>query len=221
MSGPNRIPDDDEAILYDWELDESEHDRFDYGLAQLDKESVSLQFTLLAIVNALVVLVTGILITAILLSEKVRRVSFNLYILFTAIPDCTIAFFCLMTCALSAPKGEFYSEQMCSFQSWYLTFGISANCWMNGVISFQIHRLLTYSNVRRRYEPPRRMQVCGHAVLVYLYAACLGLFGIFDLPGHKTHLLYGFVCFPKEYDLASTLVYWYVCRSTSYVFRVI
>ena len=79
---------------------------------------------------------------------------------------------------------------------------------------YQIHKLLTSSNIRKRYKPPKYNQVIKHSMIVYAYAMCIGLLNAWNtriswLP-YSTHLYYGFVCMPQEYDLPSTLFFWLV-----------
>jgi hypothetical protein len=195
----------------EWELNET-HTRYDYPRATPSEEEMHLQFAILAAINAVVATACFILVVAILRSRKVRKDPFNLYLLFIAAPDFLNSFFCAITCALSATKSSYYSEVMCGFQTFYLTWGYTTNCWLNAVIVFQIHKLLRYSHVRRRYFPPSRKRVAMHAVIVYLYATFWGFLGVWNIQGlpHKTYAYYGFACFSMEYDRASTLFWWLV-----------
>ena len=188
-------------------------DRFDYKLAWPSQSHLKIQFLLLAIINAIVSTVCLLLIVGILRYRKVRQNAFNLYILFIAIPDFIVSFFCFLTCAMSAPEGRFYSEWMCSFQAFYLLFGFTANCWMNAVVVYEVHRLLRLSKRMARYIPPTRTTALMQVVAVYLYAAFWGLTSVWDIPRwpQKTQLLYGFNCFPNDYDRqGSTAFYFFV-----------
>ncbi|CAB9526160.1 expressed unknown protein [Seminavis robusta] len=206
IGSSQRVPDDP---LHQWEIDES-HDRFQWKLAWPGDRNLYLQFALLATINAVVAVACLILILSLLRYRKVRRNPFNLYILFTAIPDFMTSFLCFFTCSLSAAKGRYYSEWMCSFQAFYLTFGFTANCWMNAVIAYEVYRLLRLSSRRERYLPPTRTQVYRQVAVVYIYATFWSLLGVWKIPflPHDTLLLYGIACFPHEYDQASTIFYW-------------
>jgi hypothetical protein len=200
---------DDPILLYS-ELNEN-NTRYDYALAAPSEKELHIQFLVLAIVNAIVATATFILILAICSSKKVRSFPFNLYILAITVPDFFISFSCLITCAMSAPGGAYVSEVMCTFQAFYLPFGFAANCWMNTVITYQIHRLLKDSHACRRYVPPTRVGVAKQTMAVYLYACILATIGLFDLPWlNKSYLVRGFSCFPMEHDFTSSLVYWLV-----------
>jgi hypothetical protein len=198
---------DDPILLYA-DLNEN-NTRYDYALAAPSEEELHIQFVVLAIVNAIVATACFILILAICLSKKVRSFPFNLYILAITVPDFLISFSCLITCAMSAPGGAYVSEVMCTFQAFYLPFGFTANCWMNAVITYQIHKLLKDSHACRRYVPPTRIGIAKQTTAVYLYACLLATIGLFDLPWlHKSYLVRGFACFPMEHDFASAFVYW-------------
>jgi hypothetical protein len=198
---------DDPLLLYA-DLNEN-NTRYDYALAAPSEKELHIQFLVLAIVNAIVATACFILILAICCSKKVRTIPFNLYILAMTIPDFLVSFFCLITCAMSAPGGAYVSEAMCTFQAFYLPFGFAANCWMNAVITYQIHKLLKHSRACRRYVPPTRVGIAKQTIAVYLYACIVATIGLFDLPWlHKGYLVRGFACFPMEHDYSSAFVYW-------------
>lgn len=200
-----------EPVLYEWNLN-STHTRYDYPRAWPSDDRLHIEFSVLASINALTASFVFLLIIALVRSRRVRRGPFNLYLLFIAIPDFLVSFLCFLTCALSAPKSRFFSEWMCGFQSFYLNWAFISNAWLNGMIVYQIHKMLRQSRVRHRYSPPSHDDVMTHAGVVYAYASFWGFlcgFNIDFLP-HSSHLYYGFACMPMEYDLASTLFFWLV-----------
>lgn len=201
-----------DPVLYEWEIDKETHDRYDYPRAWPSAGKLHVEFSILAAINALTASFVFLLIVAICRSKRVRSNVFSMYLLAIAFPDFMVSFLCCITCALSAPGSQFYSEWMCGFQSFYLNWAFISNAWLNGVVVFQIHRMLRHSHIRRRYSPPTHKQVLGHASLVYAYSSFWGFlcgFNIHFLP-HSSHLYYGFACMPMEYDRASTLFFWLV-----------
>eukprot|EP00934_Nitzschia_sp_Nitz4_P004722 Nitzschia sp. Nitz4//scaffold174_size87051//48049//49275//NITZ4_005112-RA/size87051-processed-gene-0.90-mRNA-1//-1//CDS//3329538881//4712//frame0 len=186
--------------------------RYDYPLLEPSPQTLHIEFSILASITALTSCFVFLLIVALLRSKRVMSNPFNLYLLCIAIPDFWISFLCFFTCVFSAPKSSFVSEWMCGFQSFYLNWGFVANCWLNAVIFFQIHKMLRHSKIRRRYIPPTHKQVLTHVGLVYAYATLWGfLCGFnFDFLPLSSHLYYGFSCGPMEYSLASTLFFWLV-----------
>jgi hypothetical protein len=139
----------DDPTFYIWQLNETDA-RFDYPRAWPSGQTLHVQFAILATVNAIVAVTVLILLVSMVRSVKVRASVFNFYLIGIAVPDFCASFFCLLTCAMSAPMSQFYSEAMCGFQAFYLCWSFSSNAWLNGVIVYQIHKLLRYSNIRMR-----------------------------------------------------------------------
>ena len=185
---------------------------YDVATAAPSDDVLRLQFTLLATVNAVVAISCLILLVSMLRSPKVREQSFNLYLVAITFPDFVMSFMCLLTCAMSASSATYFSESMCGFQSWYLVWAIASNCWVNAVISHQVHKMLKISHNRGRYNPPTRVYVMKQAGCVYVYAAFLASISAWAIPGVplESGSYRGFVCFPKTYDTASTIVFWLV-----------
>ena len=202
--------DDPSTRIYEWELNENST-RYEYPRAWPSSNALSIKFSLLATINAVVAASALLLIVSIVRYEKIRKNSFQLYLLFIAIPDFIASFCCFLTCVLSAPNAEYYSEAMCGFQSFYLTFGFTANGWMNGVIVYQVHKLLKYSQNRRRYFPPTRKQVFQHTAIVYVYALLWGMLSAFNISGVplESHAFHGYACFPMEADRSLTWFYYF------------
>ena len=111
--------------------------RWDIATASASNETQHIQFSILAAVNAVVSLSCALLIISILRKPNVRNKAFNCYLLLITFPDFISSFMCLFTCALSAAAYSFYNESMCTWQSWYLTWGFTSNCWGNAVIGKQ------------------------------------------------------------------------------------
>ena len=86
------------------------------------------------------------------------------------IPDVVFSGLCGITCLLNFLHGDFISERWCKFQSVYAVFGITANAWLNGVITVHLHRMLTFSKNCQRYSPPNRKRVCLESMVVYLWS---------------------------------------------------
>jgi hypothetical protein len=89
-----------------------------------DKEShiMWISWFVISISVAIFVLIVFI---SVLVNRKVRKSSFNQYLLFLMLPDIFYSASCGITCALNAAAGHVRSEAMCSFQSFYIIFGIS------------------------------------------------------------------------------------------------
>lgn len=185
--------------------DEAHHTRCDNTRVWPSASRLHIEFSVIATVTAITGVLVLFMIVALLRSKKVRSKPFNMYLLFSAIPDCASGFLCCMTCSLSATKSQYYSEPMCGFQAFYLNFAIISNAWLNALIVFQIHKMLRYSKRCRRYAPPSHKQVVCEATLVYAYAICWGFLSAFNIPflPQRTHIYYGSFCMPMESELAS------------------
>ena len=68
---------------------------------------------------------------SILSSPKARGRSFNVYVLFITFPDMFFSIACSVTCGLNAAIGQYYSERMCAFQTFYTIFAFASNAWLN------------------------------------------------------------------------------------------
>ena len=189
----------DTPTIYVWDLDDNST-RFDAVRAWPSPDVTHIKFSISAALNALIAIVCLSLIVAIMSSRKIRSSPFNWYLLFVAIPDYLAAFFCFLTCVLSASTWEYYSDWMCGFQASYLVWAFTANAWMNAVIVYQIHKLLRYSHYRRRYIPPTIKDVCRQGAIVYVYSLIWGLLAGLNIDGFpmSSHANAGFSCFPLD-----------------------
>ena len=185
--------------------------RWDITTASASDETLHIQFAILASVNAVVALSCAILIASILRKATVREKTFNCYLLVITFPDFVASFMCLITCAMSSSVYSFYSEVMCTYQSWYLSWAFTSNCWANAVIAHQLYTMLRISHGRGRYTPPTRKKVAYQTMAVYLYAAVLASIGAFDVPflPFKTGIYAGFACYPKSY--VSVIIIFCMC----------
>jgi hypothetical protein len=88
-----------------------------------DKES-RIMWIAWFVITMLVAIFVLIVFLSVLVNRKVRKSSFNQYLLFLMVPDFFFSALCGITCALNVAAGHYRSEAMCSFQSFYLLFGI-------------------------------------------------------------------------------------------------
>eukprot|EP00934_Nitzschia_sp_Nitz4_P001416 Nitzschia sp. Nitz4//scaffold160_size51814//1061//2385//NITZ4_006907-RA/size51814-processed-gene-0.48-mRNA-1//1//CDS//3329537836//1416//frame0 len=150
---------------------------------------------------------------AIVTNPKVRRNPFNKYILFLSIPDFVYTFLCAITCLVSAVNNGYTSWGMCQFQVFYLTFGNSANAWLNGLMAWEVYKLLRSSHIRRRYFPPTDKQVYISSLACYgiaIVAASLPLLGSVVEWLAPAGIQAGFLCLSAEQNLTQALVWWFV-----------
>ena len=153
-------------------------------------------------------IVTLTFFLSILSSPKARGRSFNVYVLFITFPDMFFSIACSVTCGLNASLGRYYSERMCTFQTFYTIFAFASNAWLNAVVVRQVHTMLRTSYQRRRYKPPTIKAVCGHATIVYCYAALIASMTLWDTSLHRHSDARGLACVPLEHDVRSSLFFW-------------
>ena len=121
------------------------YDRFDWQRAQPNDETLYWFFVWQAVLNGIAIVFTSLLLCAMIRSVKVRSVSFNWYVFFVTFSDFIASVLCCWTCAASAARGhgtsqygEYYSEWMCGFQSAYLNFNFTSNCWLNACMMYDL-----------------------------------------------------------------------------------
>ena len=185
--------------IYEWEInDNSTH--YERMRAWSEPDEMRIRFGISTGINAMVAISSAVLIIGIVASKKILNSPFNWYLLFISIPDCLAAFFCFWTCVLSIQKGEYYGEAMCGFQSFYLTWAFTSNTWLNARIVYEIHKLLRYSNIRKRYIPPTINDVIKQGFGVYLYSLVWAILAGFNFKGFpmESGLHRGFACFPID-----------------------
>lgn len=196
-------------ILRVWQLDE-DSTRYDVISAAPSDEDLMRYWWVWAVVALVVGTASLIVFLGIATSPKARKNPFNMYLLYLAIPDFVFSLCCGTTCLLNALNGEYWAAWMCTFQQWYCVFGIGSNAWLNGCITYELYKMLKFSNIRKRYRSPSRLFVTKQALGVYLFMGFLGTWGAIDRPNWPFHsgATSGLACLPIEMDRASSLFFW-------------
>mmetsp|Transcript_30683 Transcript_30683/g.53028 ORF Transcript_30683/g.53028 Transcript_30683/m.53028 type:complete len:391 (+) Transcript_30683:1-1173(+) len=186
--------------------------RYDHLVAAPSDEQLVLIWSVWASIAFAVGILSFIVFLGILSSKRTCHQPFNLYLVYLMIPDFVFSLCCSVTCLLNAISGSYWSHWMCSFQQFYAVFGIGANAWLNGVVAYQLHRMMKDSKAIRRFRPPTLSEVTKNALTVYLWCLFLaswGLHGTSSFP-YYTGLRSGVACLPSEIDQASTIMLWAV-----------
>lgn len=153
----------------------------------------------------------GSLFTAILSSKRIRNKPFNFYILALTFPDLVFNLSCGITCTMNTKVARYISTEMCNFQGFYCVFGIGASLWIGAMIAYEIHKMLRFSKIRRRYFPPSIGQIIKQVAIVNTICVAFGLLGLADqhwIPFHYRASGGGAACVPLEIDRASTIFFW-------------
>jgi hypothetical protein len=79
------------------------------------------------------------------------------------------------------------------------------------VIARELHKMLRFSNIRRRYFPPKKKTVWLQSIAVFTWSTFLALWPFLHrwLPIKNAARL-GLVCSPVEYSRASTIFFYVV-----------
>ena len=160
-----------------WELD-GNSTRYDRLQAAPSDDDLVIMWSLWAPISGLIAIFIMMVLLAILTNRKARKNPFNLYLVYLMIPDIIFSACCAITCALNASWGSYWSVRQCQWQSFYLTFGISGNSWLNLAIARELHLLLQSSVHLRKYQMPTVKQVTTTAMAVYVYSAFVASMGI-------------------------------------------
>ena len=191
-----------------WELNENSTRIEIFAAAPSDAFLIQAWWSWVA-VGFLVGILSLIVGISIITSRNARKNPFNLYLVYLSIPDFSFSCLCGITCLLNAINEEYLSEWMCNFQSWYVVFGIGSNAWINACVTRELHQMLCSSGRFRRYCPPSRGYVTLQALAVYLFNACLGIWGTIDAPNWPfyTEVRTGLACLPIFPDKKSSIYF--------------
>jgi hypothetical protein len=109
--------------------------------------------------------------------ERKNMTSYNLYLVYLAIPDLTMSSCFIATVTKCALEDRFL---------WEITsIAFVANVWVNVVILYELLKLLVDSKSRRRSTPPSLLKASTQALSVYAVSIILGLLEFYI----RTHLL--------------------------------
>lgn len=142
-------------------------------------------------------------------------------------PDFVFTFTCVFTCLISAGRGHYASPNMCNFQAVYISFGLSANAWLNALTASEVYKLLRSSHLRKKYFPPKRKHIAYKALAIYVFCILLGCLSLMSGQMMSPMSISGLYCFAGTHDRASDLFFWLVFAPLSigipylYVFWVV
>ena len=173
---------------------------FERAVAAPSDEVLHVMWSLEVAMLVIPTIFIAIVFASIALSVKARSSPFNVYILFLSIPDWLQSILCLMTCVMCVIKNDYYSMIMCRAQSAYNTFTIAANCWLNAMISYEIHRLLKATKACKKYSPPTMNSVVKRSLASFGVALFLGLLMSVQTPHWpiRNGPNWGFICVPLQ-----------------------
>mmetsp|Transcript_4579 Transcript_4579/g.10834 ORF Transcript_4579/g.10834 Transcript_4579/m.10834 type:complete len:403 (-) Transcript_4579:190-1398(-) len=132
------------------------------------------------------VLVVATSIAAILSNKTTRKSPFNVYVLFLMLPD---ALFTMINGGHYASRAlETSLTPPYEVSSFGFFFYFACNFYTNGVVTFEVHKLITQSNKRQRTPPPGLRRVYTQIAIVYLLATTLALWAALPVSWSLSHI---------------------------------
>jgi len=181
---------------------------YEYAYAAPDDDVLVLMWILEAAVLVLVVLTISVVLAAVMSTKKTRLNPYNVYLQFLMFPDLLYSFACVITCALCAAAGHYVSKTQCVWQAWYLTFGCTANGWINAIVSYELYHLLLCNARRQHYFAPSLPTVVRRCLLVYTGTAIFATLAVSRLDWLHVDSHFGEFCFPSATDTTSSIYMW-------------
>ena len=186
-----------------------------------DKDMAIMWFSWFGI-STIVSILTVMVFLGVVSNKKVRKNPFNVYLIFLMIPDMVLTIPCGIACLLNGIAGHFLTAFSCQAQSFYSSFGMSANAWLNAVVCYHLYVMLLATKQCVPYVLPKISTVVKHSICVYLWAAFVASWGLWTSfssspPGqqsrwwpHQTMPVRGTACIPMNYDDASSVFFFVI-----------
>ena len=177
-----------------------------------------IQLILWTTANGISMISTSALIIAIARSPKVRNVSFNVYLIFSILPDAyknTSGFFSNLA-NLLMPNG---SPKACTVIGWNDSYWWCANLWMSCIVFGHLHELLLANKNAKRHEPPEMSRVLKESIFVQVFAmvmASLTLIPVDWIP--KATALSGCEAYPEDGKTGQHIFYWVFFMPVTFLF---
>jgi hypothetical protein len=166
------------------------------------------QLILWTAANGISMISTWTLIIAILRSPKVRTKPFNLYLVFSILPDAykNTAGFAANLANLLRDSGDKYA---CTVIGWNDVYWWCANLWMACVVFGHLHKMLLAAKRLKRHGPPKLPRVIKESVAVHIFSlfmATLTLIPVDWIP--KATPMSGCEAYPEDKNTAQYIFYW-------------
>lgn len=184
-------------------------------IAEPAYDYLHLYWSLFMVTLYLCVLINAFLVYTILSNSKLRKNSFNLFLLGLCIPDGLFSWLCAIQCMLNLINGSWNGGNfMCDYQGFYITFCLCCSTWTAMAISFQMKKMTEKIVSMQVYTPIAPTKVAKILGLVVMFAGIMAFStqlgwmtdGALPLRNGAYH---GMFCVPQEYDTASTLMLWF------------
>ncbi|KAL7476483.1 hypothetical protein ACHAW6_002339 [Cyclotella cf. meneghiniana] len=167
-----------------------------------------IQLILWTTANGISMISTWALIIAIARSPKARRIPFNLYLVFSILPDAykNSSGFAANLANLLTANG---SSNACTIIGWNDAYWWCANFWMAFVVFGRLHELLLAVKHATRHEPPKISRVIKESITVHILSAVIAsltLIPVSWIP--KATGLTGCEAYPQHGNMGQSIFYW-------------
>ena len=169
-----------------------------------------IQIILWTTANGISIVSVYALLFAILRSPKVRSNSFNLYLVFSLVPDAykDVATFAANLANLLADSG---SPNACKIIGMNIAYWWSASLWMGFLTFVQIYHMLVANKNTRRYRPPTAKWVVVTSAIIHVYSMIMATLTVMPIEIIPTaNPASNCVVYPEAGNRAQLLFYYLV-----------
>ena len=183
--------------------------RYDWMRASADPPTLRFMWGTWVFVSGAAALAGLIILVGILSSVVARRNAFNQYIIALVVPDLFFSGACTVTCALNWLHSSYFGgAAWCSWQSFYVVFGICGSIWMQVVIAGEIRAMALASHEARTYVQPPLHKVLVQVACVYALSAFIACWIFIPSLPIEDNAIGGLSCLPVAYSVGSELFLW-------------
>lgn len=171
-------------------------------------ETFFIQLILWTTANGISMISVIALIIAIVRSPEARKISFNVYLIFSILPDAyknTSGFFSNLANLLMTDG----NPNACKVIGWNDAYWWCANLWMACIVFGHLRELLIANKNAQRHEPPGMPRVIKESVAVHVFSiimASVTLIPAGFIP--KATAMSGCEAYPEEGNIRQHIFYW-------------
>lgn len=160
--------------------------------------------------NGISMISTWALIIAMARCHKARTISFNMYLLFSILPDAykNTSGFVSNLVNLLATNGS-VNPKACTVIGWNDAYWWCANLWMACIIFGRLFELLVATKNARQFEPPKMSRVLTESIAVHIFSVIMASLTLIPVEFiHKATEMSGCEAFPQEGNTGQYIFYW-------------
>jgi len=148
------------------------------NLLNNSNQTFFIQLILWTIANGLSMVSCWFLIAAILFDKKVRSRKFNIYLLFSILPEAIYSSI-VFTSNLANMIPDEGNPKACTIIGSVSAYWFTANMWMGALVFRELYKLLLAAKKFERFQPSTK-EILIQSTAVHLYAGCFALIPLID-----------------------------------------